>query len=296
MNKPEIFNSSDAGKRGNSRPATSEVPGYARSNPSMHRASISLSMISPIKNLSNKENCHVCGCSFSLLNKKMTCKGCGEAMCNAHSALLDKYNFERICDLCMHEILVKQAEEEITELKLKYAEELSFSVLEREEKTRLINKALGRLRKLKIENKEKVIAYNNYEDRAYKELEGLTEEVYMIQEEIEHYKYLVECQQAEEALANERILMVQEDNLMQLHRTTQARELLEKSQAELDNLKTEAFSSISTAKVKSLLCFICNNVLAQKMPEIFESVEVHRKTNKEKFQDMTKQVCKCEIF
>ena len=296
MNKAEIFKPSEPVKKGTSRPSTTEGPGYARSNPGVHRATISLSHISPGKTPIHKDDCHICKCFFSLMNKKLVCKGCGEAMCYIHSALLDKYNFERICDTCMHEILSKQAEEEIAEIKQKYSGELSFSVLEREEKTRLINKALGRLRKLKSESKEKIILFNNEEDKAYKELEDATDEVTAIQEEIEHYKYLVECQKAQERLANERVLMAGEDNFAHLGKMIQAKNLYENYQNELQLTKEQAFSSLSVAKIKNIICLICNNALAEKYPAQFELIQAPHKPENDKIQDISKHVCKCNLF
>ncbi|OMJ94825.1 hypothetical protein SteCoe_1844 [Stentor coeruleus] len=290
-----IFSSSSS-TIGSGRP-TSDKYGYARSNPGgFHHSSLSLSMITPLKNPTHKDSCHICNCSFSLINKKLICKGCGEPMCYIHSSLLDRFNLERICDTCMHQILVKQAEDEIAEIKQRCSGELSFSVLEREEKTRLINRALGRLRKLRIEKRDQSEKHKKEEDSAKRSLQLVTDDVKKIQEEIEEYRQQLESQKKEEHQTWERMKMTLEDQNSLSSEISKKQELHQKLESNSESLTKDAQRFLDLKAIKKQICLICNNVLAKSLPHMFDEISPQKKSKSQKFQEITKDICKCSLF
>ena len=292
MNNLGIFASGSTSTKAQSRP-TSDSHSYAHSNPGGHHSSLSLSMISPMKNPTNKDFCRICSCSFTLINKKLICKGCGEPMCYIHSSLLDRYNLERICDMCMQEILKKQAEDEIAEIKQRYIGELSFSTLEREEKTRLINKAMGRIRKLRIEKKEK-------DDKFKKESNGLDRILKSIDEEIKdalakahELKALLDEQREVENCERERMMMVQAEQEGIMEKVNLRLSVENEVELKAQFLKGEVSKFLGLAGIKKVLCVVCNNVLAAELPEDFREIQPG---GKGKGQDeMSRNICTCEI-
>ncbi|OMJ77011.1 hypothetical protein SteCoe_23490 [Stentor coeruleus] len=290
-----IFSSSSSAVS-SGRP-TSEKYGYAQSNPGgFHQSNFSLSMITPLKNPTHKDSCHICNCSFSLINKKLICKGCGEPMCYMHSSLLDRFNLERICDVCMRQILVKQAEDEIAEVKQRCSGELSFSVLEREEKTRLINKALGRLRKLRIEKKDLIEKFKKEEEKSKKSLQLVSDEVKKIQEEIDEYRKQLEVQKKEEHHNWERMKMTVEDQNALLHEVSKKEVLNYELESNVDNRTKDAQQCLELNVLKKQLCIICNNALAKSLPHMFDEISPQKKSKSQRLQEITKDVCKCSLF
>jgi hypothetical protein len=261
-----------------------------------HRLSLSMSMISSPKNSTYKETCKVCNCLFSLMNKKLVCKGCGEPMCYSHSCLLDKYNLERVCDTCMHQILFKQAEEEIAEIKQRYYGELSFSLLEREEKTRLINKSIGKLRKLELESKEKAEKFKQDEELAQKKLESSVEEFRKLQKEIEEYKCFLEWEYKEEKTEKERECMTYEDYNAHTILVTNIEQNAQELNCQAEVLKEKISTHISIETLNQNICQICNQMLMEEMPQTFKPAFPSRTTNMKKFQDISKQICSCRII
>ena len=295
MSQGGIYKSSNPSNKSSSRPDTSESFGLKLLQ-SLQRTSLAVTSNSATKSSTNKENCSICNCSFSLMNKRLTCKGCSESMCYAHSSLLDKINLERICDNCMHQMLVKQAEEEIAEIKQRYSGDISFSLLEREEKTRLIKKAIGRHRKLEIEFKEKTQSFRIEEEENYQKLKKVTEEVKTIEEEIEQYKYYLECQITEEQNIDEKLKKTKETQSEFNEKLISAKQNFQNNEKEASKLKQKAEHHISIEGIKNNICQICNNNLAEIMPNVFQPDLTIKKSRKEKFQEMTKQVCSCIVF
>lgn len=291
MNNPNIFISGSTSTKAVSRP-TSDSQGYAHSNPGGHHSSLSLSMISPMKNPSNKDFCRICSCSFTLISKKLICKGCGEPMCYIHSSLLDRYNLERICDYCMQEILKKQAEDEIAEIKQQLIGELSFSTLEREEKTRLINKSLGRIRKLKIEKRDKEDKFKKEKNVLEKSKKNHEDELNGIMNLISEIKAQVQEQEERENEDRERFMMTLCDQEGVMLRLNLLEERMGECESRAEYLKGEVGKYMSLKGVKKIVCVACNNCLASEFPGEFKEIVGGKGKGQE---EISKQICSCEI-
>ena len=124
----------------------------------------------------------------------------------------------------------------------------------------------------------------------------LTEEVNNIQDEVEHYSRLVECQLAEDKLETERMQMCYEDCYATFIKSYKQKEDSETSQNDVENIKIKAFNHIPIQCLKACVCQLCNNALAQQMPDLFQIIEPQTKIDKAKINDMSRQVCTCVIF
>lgn len=292
MSNSNIFFSGSTSTKAQSRP-TSDSQGYARSNPGGHQTSLSLSMISPLKNPSNKDFCRICSCSFTLISKKLICKGCSEPMCYIHSSLLDRYNLERICDYCMQEILKKQAEDEIAEIKQQLIGELSFSTLEREEKTRLINKSLGRIRKLRIEKKDKEDKFKREKVGLEKSKKNHEDELKSVLNQVAEIKAMLEEQEESENEDRERCMMTICDEEGVMERVNFWEGKMNEVENKAEYLKGEVGKYMSLKAVQKIVCIGCNNVLAKEFCEEFKEIVTGKKVKGQ--EEISKQICACEI-
>ena len=284
--RERLYLSETSGSQGDPR----SVPG------SPNHVSPSSLNASKTKNLNNKEGCHICHCSFTLINKKLVCKGCGESMCYIHSSLLDKFNLERICDSCMHQILIKQAEEEIAEIKQKYSGDLSFSILEREEKTRLINKAIGRIRKLKIDIKEGEKKAKKQQESYGKKLEKVDNEISQVQQEIDRYKILLEEQEKIERVTYQKLLLTGEECYGKQQAVNFLNDDLDDTSKKLEDLKQKVKTHLPQRAIKSSVCQLCSDLLVQQFPDAFDFSDNDPVPQTHKFREMSANVCKCRVF
>jgi hypothetical protein len=203
---------------------------------------------------------------------------------------------ERICDTCMHSILVKQAEDEIAEVKQQISGELSISVLEREEKTRLINKALGRLRKLRIESREKVEKHKKEEEALNKTLQTCSDDLERLQMEALELEKVVNEQFEEERNERERVRMTQEDHDNCVKIVWEKEKCVKELEYKTECMKKDAVRQLSLNAFKKNLCVLCNNLLANEFPDKFQEIPVGSKTSKQKLDNLIRQTCKCHVF
>jgi chromosome segregation ATPase len=190
----------------------------------------------------------------------------------------------------MQDILKKQAEDEIAEIKQRYIGELSFSTLEREEKTRLINKAMGRVRKLRIEKKDKEDKFKKEKDSLERSLKNHEDDIQETLSKISEIQALLEEQKENENCERERFSMIQADQEALMEKLNKEEAGLNQVFNKAEYLKTEVVKYMDLKSVKKNLCVVCNNVLASEIPEDFKEIKAGKGND-----EISRNICTCRI-
>jgi hypothetical protein len=177
----------------------------------------------------------------------------------------------------MQEILKKQAEDEIAEIKQQLIGELSFSTLEREEKTRLINKSLGRIRKLRIEKKDKEDKFKREKAGLEKSRKNHEDELNSTLSQVSEIKAMLEEQEEKENEDRERCMMTICDEEGVMERVNFLQGKMSEIENKAEYLKTEVGKFMNLKAIHKILCIVCNNVLAKEFSEEFKEIVIGKK-------------------